>query len=90
VLRFEAGRELYTEGDEARCFYKVVSGVVRTCQFLSDGQRQIDGFYQPGDVLGIEAEAEHRLSAEAVTDCTLIAYRRRGLEAVSAGAKIPH
>src|SRR5689334_645967 len=82
VLRSEADRVLYVEGDEARCFYKVVSGVVRTCQFLSDGQRQIDGFYQPGDVFGIEAGAEHRLSAEAITDCILIAYRRRGLEAM--------
>jgi hypothetical protein len=47
VLHTEADRALYIEGDEARCFYKVVSGVVRTCRHLSDGQRQIDGFYQP-------------------------------------------
>jgi len=82
VLRSEADRALYVEGDEARCFYKVVSGVVRTCRHLSEGQRQIDGFYHSGDVFGIEAGAEHRLSAEAVTDCTLIAYRRRSLEAM--------
>ncbi|HEX2942238.1 MAG TPA: helix-turn-helix domain-containing protein [Rhodopila sp.] len=82
VMRLAADRRLYTEGDEARCFYQVVSGTVRTCQFLSDGRRQIDAFHQPGDFFGFEAGAEHRLASEAVTDCTVIAYRRRGLEAM--------
>ncbi|HQT79158.1 MAG TPA: helix-turn-helix domain-containing protein [Rhodopila sp.] len=80
VLRLTADRRLYAEGDEARCFYKVVSGTIRTCQFLSDGRRQIDAFHQPGDFFGFEVGADHRLAAEAVTDCTVIAYRRRGLE----------
>jgi CRP/FNR family transcriptional regulator, nitrogen fixation regulation protein len=82
VLRLAADRALYVEGDEARCFYKVVSGVVRTCRHLSDGRRQIDGFYHPGEVFGIEAGTAHGLTAEAVTDCTVIAYRRRSLEAM--------
>ncbi len=72
--------QIYAEGDEARCFYKVVSGVVRTCRFLSDGRRQIDAFHREGEVFGFEAGAEHRMAAEAVTECTVIAYRRRGLE----------
>ncbi len=63
VLRFAADRQVYEEGDEARSFYKVVSGIVRTCQFLSDGRRQIDAFHLPGDVFGFEAGATHRLSA---------------------------
>lgn len=85
VLHFAPDRRIYAEGDEARSYYKVVSGVVRTCQFLSDGRRQIDAFHLPGDVFGFEAGADHRLSAEAVTDCTIIAYRRRGMESVIAG-----
>jgi CRP/FNR family nitrogen fixation transcriptional regulator len=80
TLHAAAEHQLYAEGDEARCFYKVVSGVVRTCRFLSDGRRQIDAFHREGDVFGFEAGADHRMSAEAVTDCTVIAYRRRGLE----------
>jgi CRP/FNR family nitrogen fixation transcriptional regulator len=75
-----ADHQIYAEGDEARCFYKVVRGVVRTCRFLSDGRRQIDAFHREGDVFGFEAGADHRMSAEAVTECTVIAYRRRGLE----------
>lgn len=85
VMRFSADRPLYAEGDEARCFYKVVSGVVRTCQFLSDGRRQIDAFHLAGDVFGFEAGSTHRLAAEAVTDCTVIACRRRALDTMLGG-----
>ena len=80
VMHFAAERQIYAEGDEARCFYKVVSGVVRICRFPSDGRRQIDAFHMAGEVFGFEAGADHRMSAEAVSECTVIAYRRRGLE----------
>ncbi len=80
VINVVTDRQIYSEGDEARCFYKVVSGVVRTCRFLSDGRRQIDAFHREGDVFGFEAGTEHRMAAEAVSDCCVIAYRRRGLE----------
>jgi CRP/FNR family nitrogen fixation transcriptional regulator len=76
-------QELYGEGDPATLFYKVVSGVVRTCKFLGDGRRQVDAFYVAGEVFGIESGDTHRLSAEAVSDCTLIAYRRRSLDSLS-------
>jgi CRP/FNR family nitrogen fixation transcriptional regulator len=84
VMHFAADRPIYVEGDEARSFYKVVSGVVRTCRFLSDGRRQIDAFHKKGEVFGFEAGADHRMSAEAVSDCTVVAYRRRGLETMIA------
>ena len=79
-LHFAADQEIYAEGDPATTFYKVVSGVVRTCKFLSDGRRQIDAFYGVGEVFGFEAGAEHRLSAEAVSDCVVVPHRRRGFE----------
>jgi CRP/FNR family transcriptional regulator, nitrogen fixation regulation protein len=77
---FSADSEIYAEGDAAVMFYKLVNGMVRSCKFLSDGRRQIDAFYVAGDIFGFEAGAEYGLSAEAVSDCTVIAYRRRGLE----------
>jgi CRP/FNR family nitrogen fixation transcriptional regulator len=80
TMNVAADHQIYAEGDEARCFYKVVSGVVRTCRFLSDGRRQIDSFQREGDVFGFEPGADHRMAAEAVTECILVAYRRRGLE----------
>ena len=81
VLHFRPDREIFAAGDLADVFFKVVSGTVRTCKFLSDGRRQIEAFYGPGDVLGFERDGVHRLSAEAVSECNLVAYRRRGVEA---------
>ena len=85
VLHFAQDREIYGEGDEAGTFFKVVSGVVRTCRFLSDGRRQIDAFHVEGDIFGLEPGGERRLSAEAVSDCSVISYRRRGAEQLGAG-----
>jgi CRP/FNR family nitrogen fixation transcriptional regulator len=76
VRNFIQDHEIFSEGAAADYFYKVVSGVVRTCKFLMDGRRQIDAFHVPGDIFGLEPGAEHRLSAEAVSDCTVIAYRK--------------
>jgi CRP/FNR family nitrogen fixation transcriptional regulator len=84
VLHFAQDRDIYSEGGAADVFFKLVSGVVRTCKLLSDGRRQIDSFYVAGEVFGIEAGDAHSLSAEAVSDCTVISYRRRGLEALAA------
>jgi CRP/FNR family nitrogen fixation transcriptional regulator len=75
-LRFDQDCEIYGEGEEAAGYYKVVSGVVRTCRFMSDGRRQIDAFHVAGDVFGIEAGSLRTLTAEAVSDCRIIAYRR--------------
>ena len=76
---------IYGEDEPATLFYKIVSGVVRTCKLLGDGRRQVDAFYVAGDVFGIESGETHRLAAEAVSDCTLVAYRRRSLDLLSNG-----
>ena len=81
ALHFTQDREIYGEGDAADALFKVVSGVVRTCKFLSDGRRLIDAFHVAGDIFGVEAGADYSFSSEAVCDCTVISYRRRGLEA---------
>jgi len=80
VVQIAAGREIFAEGDEPDVFYKIVSGVVRICKFLSDGRRQIAAFHVAGEVFGFELGAERQFAAEAVSDCTLICYRRRGIE----------
>lgn len=75
-IHFNQGRAIYCEGDKARFFFKVASGVVRTCKFLTDGRRQIDAFYVAGEIFGFELSAEHAFSAEAVCDCVIVPYRR--------------
>lgn len=73
------GEELFAEGDDAEFFYEMVSGSIRSYKLLSDGRRQIDAFHLQGDIFGLEAGSEHRFSAEAVGDVTVIAYRRSRL-----------
>ena len=75
--------EIFAEGDSACHFYKVVAGTIRTYKLMSDGRRQIDAFHLPGDIFGIEIGDEHRFSADAVEQATIIAYRRAPLEAVT-------
>jgi CRP/FNR family nitrogen fixation transcriptional regulator len=80
VVHVAQGREIFAEGDEPEVFYQVLSGVVRVCKFLSDGRRQIEAFHVTGEVFGFELGSEHVLSAEAVSDCTMVSYRRRNIE----------
>jgi CRP/FNR family transcriptional regulator, nitrogen fixation regulation protein len=87
ALNVAENRAIYGEGDAATFFFKVALGVVRTCTFLSDGRRQIDAFYVPGDVFGLEAGAEHSLSAETVCESAIISYRRSDLEALAANGE---
>ena len=70
LLHFEKGRAIYHQGDVARRWFEVVSGIVRTCHFMADGHRQLTGFFCAGDVFGIEAD-RHTETAEAVTDVVL-------------------
>lgn len=84
VRNFPGGSEIYAEGNVADSLLKVLSGVVRTCKFKRDGRRQIDAFYLRDDVFGFETGIVHSLSAEAVSDCTLISYRRRDVVSLAA------
>ncbi len=88
LLHFAPDENIFAEGDEVGGMYRVVSGMVRACKFLSDGRRHIDAFYKPGDVFGFELGREHRLSAEAVTACALVKLRRPGLASDPAAAAL--
>lgn len=77
------GEQLFEEGDETEFFYQVVSGAIRSYKLLSDGRRQIDAFHLRGDIFGLEAGGEHRFSAEAVGDVSVVAYRRSRLETLT-------
>jgi len=83
VQSFAKDEEIFAEGERAAFVYKVLSGVVRTSKLLSDGRRQIDAFHLAGDIFGIEAGDEYRFCAEAVGDCTVVAYRRTHLASLT-------
>jgi CRP/FNR family nitrogen fixation transcriptional regulator len=75
--------EIYGQGESSEYLYKIISGSVRTYKLLDDGRRQIGAFYLPGDVFGLESGAEHRFSAEAISDAVVIAVKRSTLNALS-------
>src|SRR5690242_17873970 len=57
-------------------FYKVVKGAVKTYKLLNDGRRQISAFHLVGDIFGLEAGKEHRFTADAIADSTVLVIKR--------------
>lgn len=88
VRHFSRDRAIYQDGDAAEYFFRLASGLVRTCTFLGDGRRQIDSFYGPEDVFGLEIGGEHHLHAEAARDCAVVLYRRRDLDRMAANSEL--
>ena len=78
-MKFGANAEIFGEGEPAEFVYKVVSGAVRTYKILSDGRRQIGGFYLPGEIFGLEIGKEHQFSAEAINGVTVLVVRRTAI-----------
>jgi CRP-like cAMP-binding protein len=64
------GEIAFHQGDAAQHWFEVLTGVMGTCRIMIAGQRQIVGFFYPGDVFGIEA-GTYDATAEAITDVTL-------------------
>ena len=81
---FNRNAEIYMDKEPADYFYKVVSGAVRTYKVVVDGRRHIGAFYLPGDIFGLEAEAQHLFSAEAIVDTEILAIKRNVLIALAA------
>ena len=80
VMAFGRNEEICGEEEPADFVYRVVSGAVRTLRSLSDGRRQIAGFYFPGDVFGLERTDVHAFSAEAIGECQVALIRRAALD----------
>jgi CRP/FNR family transcriptional regulator, nitrogen fixation regulation protein len=70
-------KKIFGDGEPAEYVYKVLSGSVRIYKLLSDGRRQINGFYLPGDVFGLELGDDHCSSAEAISDCSILIVKRK-------------
>jgi CRP/FNR family nitrogen fixation transcriptional regulator len=75
-LSFGRNEEIYAEGDEAECWYKVISGTVRICKLLADGRRHIAEFCFSGDCFGLDNASERVYAAEAVDDVIIMRFRR--------------
>jgi CRP/FNR family transcriptional regulator, nitrogen fixation regulation protein len=83
TMVYPRNTEIFGENEPADYLYKVVSGNVRTYKILSDGRRQVGGFYLPGDLFGLEFADEHTLSAEAISDAKVLVVKRSALTALA-------
>ena len=83
VMAYPRNTEIFGENEPADYLYKVVSGSVRTYKILSDGRRQIGGFYLPGDIFGLEFADDHTLSAEAITDAKIVVVKRSAINGLA-------
>lgn len=83
VMQFPRNAEVFGEDEPAEYLYKVVRGGVRTYKILDDGRRQIGTFHLPGDVFGLEFGGKHTLSAEAMSDATVLLVKRSALDALA-------
>jgi len=83
MMTYPRDAEIFGENEPADYLYKVVSGTVRTYKILSDGRRQVSGFYLPGDIFGLEFTDEHTLSAETISDTKVLVVKRSALKALA-------
>lgn len=76
TIPFARNEELFGEGEPNEFIYKIISGAVRSYKLLTDGRRQITGFYLPGDIVGLHEGTEHSTSAEAIANSLVLVVRR--------------
>jgi CRP-like cAMP-binding protein len=83
VARYARGETIFTQGDDAKFSYKVISGAVRHSKFLMNGRRQIADFSLPDEYFGFDSDHEYSLTAEALSDAVVIRYSRARIERLS-------
>jgi CRP-like cAMP-binding protein len=75
--------QIFHEDEAADRLFKVISGTVCTYKVLSDGRRQIGGFYLPNDIFGLECAEGHTLAAETITNAKVLVIRKSVLTALA-------
>lgn len=83
VTRYTRGETIFSQGDEAKFSYKVVSGAVRHSKFLMNGRRQIADFSLPDEFFGFNSDDEYSLTAEALSDVVVVRYSRARVDRLS-------
>jgi len=79
-VQVRPGQTIFDESDDARYVYNISRGHVRLFKLLQDGRRQITGFLNAGDFLGLAASKTYAYSAEAITDSDLCRFKIDELE----------
>jgi CRP-like cAMP-binding protein len=66
VRRVEAKEFVFAEGDPTTHLFRIETGAIALYKILNDGRRQIVGFAYPGDLIGLGAQGEHVMNAQAI------------------------
>src|SRR5438105_8039853 len=66
LRRVEAKEFVFAEGDPTTHIFQVETGAGALYKVLCDGRRQVVGFAYPGDLIGLGAEGEHVMNAQAI------------------------
>jgi CRP/FNR family transcriptional regulator len=66
LRRVEAKEFLFAEGDPTTHLFRVETGAISLYKVLADGRRQVVGFAYPGDLIGLGAQGEHVMNAQAI------------------------
>lgn len=79
-MHVAGGRAFIEEGTPAHDFYVVIEGRVKLFNILPDGRRQVAGFADRGDFLGLVATEHYAFSAETLNDVILCRFSHSGIE----------
>lgn len=63
---FAEGAHIFREGDKFEAIAAVRAGTVKTCVNDSEGREQVQGFFLPGEVIGLNAISSERYPCDAV------------------------
>ena len=66
LRRVEAKEFVFAEGDAVTHVFRVEIGAVALYSVLADGRRQILDFAYPGDFIGLGAQRQHLMNAQAI------------------------
>ncbi|HZH45581.1 MAG TPA: helix-turn-helix domain-containing protein [Roseococcus sp.] len=81
-LTLQPGQQLVGQGEQAEHFFNLIEGHVRAFRLLEDGRRQITGFLERGDFIGLTRGATYEVGVEAITEVRLCRFSRRALLAL--------
>jgi len=74
------GRSFIEEGSPAHDFFVVTDGRVKLFTLLPDGRRQITGFAEGGDFLGLAASTSYAFGAEALGTAVLCRFPHASMQ----------
>lgn len=74
-LDFVKGDRIFSEGQQAICYYQILSGEVKMNNFNEDGKEFIQGIFFPGQSFGeppLFADVKYPAHAEALTNAEVL------------------